>query len=317
MKKSNSTTVRAKATPTKSTAPKKLTAKAKKAAAAEKELKQKLQEAQLSTLLSEVQARGYYVARTPSQVRGRIIKTNIHRWSNGGFSFGVVSCTHLGSKYQQLTALYQYYALCESLGVDTVFHCGDMFEGEKMYRGQEYEIFAHGADAQVTYGSDAYPRRKGIKTKLISGNHDLSFWKHAGVKACKAIAKNRDDIDYLGDDLAFVDVGNIRIGLMHAEGGVAYARSYKLQKIVEQLTSEHKPHFLFVGHWHVAAMIPGYRNVETVSMGAFQSQTPYLVTKGLMPWVGGLIVNVIPDKQGIASVNYQWVPFYVPKENDF
>jgi hypothetical protein len=190
-------------------------------------------------------------------------------------------------------------------------------DGEKMYRGQEYELFLHGADAQVEYATQNYPRYKGIQTKVILGNHDESFWKNAGVNVVKDICNQRDDMDYLGDYLAYVEIGGIKVGMMHADGGVAYSRSYKPQKIVEQLSPESKPHMLFIGHWHVTCYIPHYRNVEAYSMGAFQSQTPYLTRKGLFPNIGGVIVEVTTDETGIKSVKSEWIPFYVPIKNDY
>lgn len=271
-----------------------------------------------TSLLKEIQNRGFFVARKPATVLGGNIAVDMSRWKAGQkFRFGVVSDTHLGSRYQQLTALNQFYTIIKRRRIETVLHAGDITDGEKMYRGHEYEIFAHGADMQRNYAVANYPSRTGVKTLLISGNHDQSFIKTAGYNIAKAIAAERPDIDFIGDDLAFVNFDNIKVALMHGRGGVAYARSYKSQKIVEQVASENKPHFLFLGHYHVPNHIPGYRNVETVQMSCFQGQTPYLVAKGLYPFVAGLIVEVKPDSAGLASVKYEWIPFYKIKKDDF
>jgi len=104
---------------------------------------------------------------------------------------------------------------------------------------------------------------------------------------------------------------------MHGAGGASYARSYKLQKIIEQLAPEQKPHMLFLGHYHIQAHIPAYRNVEGYLIGCFQAQTPFLTRLGLQPTIGGLIVEVITDETGIKSVKTEWIPFYVQKKNDF
>ena len=133
----------------------------------------------------------------------------------------------------------------------------------------------------------------------------------------KAICARRDDFVYLGDNYAIGNVAGLKIGLMHASGGVPYARSYKPQKIVEQLAPENKPNMLFIGHWHVPVIVPSYRNVEMVSMGCFQSQTPFLTRLGLMPVVSGLIVEMQVDGRGLASVSYRWIPFYRPIKNDY
>lgn len=272
-------------------------------------------------LLSEIQGRGYFVARTPLEKRGRTVKADLSRWShNSGktLRFGVVSDTHLCSRYQQLSHLHSFYALCARKRINTVLHSGDLIDGERMYRGQEYEVFVHGADRQRNYAVDHYPSRKGIKTLLVSGNHDQSFLKTAGYNIAEAVCKEREDMEYLGDDVAYLSVDKVKIALFHGRGGVAYARSYRSQKIVEQLPhGPDKPHMLFLGHFHVPNHVPGYRNVEVVQLGCFQSQTPYLAAKGLHPFVAGLIVTVKTDKDGLASVGYEWIPFYVSRKDDF
>lgn len=270
-----------------------------------------------SDVVKDLQRRGYYVARTPLERRGKTHKTDLKRWSGNKFKFGVVSDTHLGSRYQQLRHLSAFYTICARRRIDVVFHCGDLVDGEKIYRGQEYEIFVHGADAQRNYAVDHYPSRKRITTKVISGNHDQSFHKHAGYNIVESICRRRRDMEYLGDDVAYVQVGNVRIGVFHGTGGTAYATSYKSQKLVEKIPGGEKPNLLFLGHYHHPNIIPGYRNVETVQMSCFQAQTPYMAAKGLYPFVAGLIVTVQEDKDGLAKVIYEWIPFYQAVKNDF
>ena len=268
-------------------------------------------------LLDELKGRGFFVSKVPPTASGKTFTADVKQMAGNKYRFAVISCTQIGSKYQQMTHLNTFYALCARKRINTVLHCGDVVEGEKIYRGQEYELFLHGADAQTNYVVDNYPKKKGITTKMILGNHDESFWKHSGVNVLKNIANVRDDIEYLGDYLAYVEIGGIEVALMHGAGGVAYARSYKLQKIVEQLAPERKPHMLFVGHWHVQAHIPAYRNVEAFSLGCFQSQTPFLTRLGLFPNMGGLIIEMVVDETGLKSVKSEWIPFYVPKKNDY
>lgn len=276
-----------------------------------------LTDVETNELLQALQERGYYIAKSPLVDTGQTFKDDTKHWQGDTYKFGVVSDTHLGSRYQQITALWDFYRLCARKHVDTVFHCGDLCDGERIYRGQEYEIFVHGADAQTEYAISYYPKVKGVTTRLISGNHDQSFLATAGYNIAKRVCQSREDMMYLGDNLAFVEIAKVRIALMHGAGGVAYARSYKIQKIIEQLASENKPNFLFCGHFHVPVIVPGYRNVEGVQMSAFQAQTPYLTRMGLQPFIAGLLVTIQPDESGLSKVMYEWVPFYKTKKNDF
>jgi DNA polymerase II small subunit/DNA polymerase delta subunit B len=268
-------------------------------------------------LLDELSHRGYFASKVPPQVTGKTFEPDVKRLSGDKYRFAVISCTQLGSKYQQLSHLYTFYSICKRRGIRVVLHCGDLVDGEKVYRGQEYELFVHGADAQRDYVVENYPKIEGISTKVILGNHDESFYKTAGYNIVKAVCSKREDMEYVGDYYATAKIDGIKVALMHGAGGVAYARSYKLQKIVEQLAPEQKPHMLFVGHWHIQAHIPAYRNVEAFSMGCFQSQTPFLTRLGLFPNIGGVILEVVTDETGIKSIKTEWIPFYVPKVNDF
>lgn len=69
--------------------------------------------------------------------------------------------------------------------------------------------------------------------------------------------------------------------------------------------------------FHTPVILSGYRNMEVVQVGCFQSQTPYLASKGLYPFIAGLIVTIQVEDLGLASVMYEMIPFYVPVDNDY
>lgn len=276
-----------------------------------------LSKVRTNDLLDVLRERGFFVSKVPPTTSGRLFKADLTKLAGDKYRFAVISCTQIGSKYQQLTHLHTFYKLCKKRGIELVLHCGDLVDGSKVYKGQEYELFLHGADEQRDYVISHYPHIPGIQTKVILGNHDESFWKTDGYNIVKAICDKRADMDYLGDYLAFLKVDGIKIGLMHGAGGVAYARSYKLQKIVEQFAPEVKPHMLFLGHYHIQCHVPAYRNCESFMMGAFQSQTPFLTRLGLSPNIGGLIVEIRVDKSGLLATSTEWIPFYQPIEDDF
>ena len=231
---------------------------------------------------------------------------------------GIVSDSQLGNKCQQITHLNRFYDLCYDRGIETMLNCGDIVDGNgKLYRGQAYDLFIHGADAQEDYAVKVYPKRKGMITYLIGGNHDESFYKSDGNEILKHIAEKRNDLQYLGMYGAYLKLGNINIYMMHGDGGVAYARSYKLQKIIEQMAPQKKPHILFCGHWHVATHLPMYRNVEGFSLGCFQSQTSYMRRKGIYPTIAGLIVKIYPDKRGLRGIDTHWEYYHLPVEHDY
>jgi hypothetical protein len=203
-------------------------------------------------------------------------------------------------------------------GIEKVFHAGDMVEGNgRLYKGQLFEMFLHGADSMVKFAIENYPKEEGITTYAIGGSHDYSFYKESGNDVLAKIAAQRKDLKYLGVSGASIELGGLKIYLMHGDGGNAYARSYKIQKIIEQFPADKKPNILLLGHYHVTCELPWYRNVSAYQLPCFQSQTQYLRAKGLAPDLGFLILEITPDVKGLASFRPDWRPWFKGIDGDF
>lgn len=237
--------------------------------------------------------------------------------------FAAISCSHLGSKYMQLTQLYEFYSLLEHEKVDCVFHCGDFTDGDgKVYRGQRYEMFLQGFSEQRDYAVEMFPRLpSGAPTYFIAGNHDDSFSKSAGVDICFEIAKERSDLIYLGRYAAdaFLNEGAIKIRLHHGGGGRTYAISYKMQKYFEALAPDDKPTVYLLGHFHRSYQL-FLRNIHGFEVGCFQAQTP-LALRFAMPWQpapGGWIIEYeASNGWALDGVKSTFIPFYVSIKEDW
>lgn len=228
---------------------------------------------------------------------------------------GLISDTHLGNVYDNIPLLETLYDVFEREGLDTVYHCGDLLDGEKMYRGQEYELYAHGVDKQAENVIKKFPKRDGMNTYFITGNHDLSFQKHAGVDVGNLIAAEREDMIYLGQEDIDLIVGSkdkkIKLKLMHPSKGTAYALSYHPQKIVESFTGGKKPNALYIGHFHKAEILPNYRNVQTVQAGTTQKQTSFMQRNFIQAHQGGWIMDMyIPKNYQISRFRGEFLPYY-------
>ena len=231
--------------------------------------------------------------------------------------FGVVSDTHFCSNWQQKTLLNQFYDLLACEGIDTVFHPGDLTEGVGMRQGHEYEIFAHGADAQAKYVIDHYPKREGIVTKFVTGNHDHTGIKAAGHDIGYVIAQARPDMIYLGRANAKVKITpNCTVELNHPLDGATYALSYALQKTIDAMPGGDKPNILLNGHHHKAFYL-FYRNIHALECGTFQAQTPWMRGKRIAAHMGGWIVDVHVDDAGtVTRFKGEFVPYYDAIEDD-
>lgn len=241
-------------------------------------------------------------------------------WDEGctTITFGLMGDTQIGSKYTQMTHLNDFYDICAKRGINTVYHTGDITDGLKMRLGHEYELYEVTADDMCQDVINNYPKRPGIKTYFITGNHDASIFKHVGYDIGNAIANNRDDMVYLGRDCARVNLTpNCTMELRHPWDGTAYALSYKMQKMIEGFESDSKPNILAVGHYHKCEYI-FYRNVHAIQTGCFQSQTPFTRGKGISVHMGGWIVTVRVDKDGtIKSISPEFIPYYAAVKDDY
>ena len=197
--------------------------------------------------------------------------------------FGVVSDTHLGSKWQQLTHLNTLYDIFEQEGLHTVYHAGDITEGVGMRQGHEFELFVHGADAQVAYVVDLYPRREGMATKFITGNHDHSAIKHSGHDIGIAIANKRPDMVYLGRSQARVHLTpNCILEINHPLDGSSYALSYALQKMIDAMSGARIN--IFRGHHKACIFSTQHTCVQVWTTWA---QTPWMRGNLMSAHMGG------------------------------
>ena len=97
----------------------------------------------------------------------------------------IIGDTHFGSKYTQFQHLNDFYDICKAEGIKDIYHVGDLTDGLKMRPGHEYELYVTSADDMVDDLIEKYPKRDGIITHFITGNHDASIYKHHYVYSNK------------------------------------------------------------------------------------------------------------------------------------
>jgi len=222
--------------------------------------------------------------------KDRFIDRNLH--------FGVISDTHLASKQERLDALNGMYDTFEREGIKFVFHAGDISDGWGVYRGQEFEVKSFGQDEQVKYVVAEYPKRKGITTAFITGNHDLRQYERGGIDVGVPISHERPDLIYLGQAASLVEIGDgVNMEIVHPAGGTAYAMSYKPQRAINNMTLKDAPNILVYGHYHNAFYMH-YRDIDFLQAGSFKDQGIFEKRLGLNPTIGGWIVDARISSQG-------------------
>jgi predicted phosphodiesterase len=234
-----------------------------------------------------------------------------------GEPVGLVSDTHFGSKFQQITYLRDFYDHMEKLGVKQVFHCGDLTAGCNVYKGQKHENFTSTFDDIVAYVEKNYPKKDGMTTRFIVGNHDDSWYKVGGSDIGIRVSERREDLEYLGRYGAYVNMNGAKVYLYHPQGlGIPYAISYPVQKAIERFSSENKPKLFLVGHFHIRASFE-IRNVDVVMVPCFESQTPYERSKTLMPTVAGMVLWPTIVDGSIVDLKEMRRTYFVTKTKDY
>ena len=232
--------------------------------------------------------------------------------------FGLLGDTQFNSKYTQITHLHRFYDILQQEGITQAYHTGDMDEGEEMRMGHKYECYNQGVDDHIEEIVLNYPKRTGIETLFITGNHDHSIFKRVGFDLGGVLAAKRKDMKYLGRDEARIMLTpNCSLDLRHPGDGTAYALSYKLQKQIEAMQGGEKPNIYAVGHYHKAEYF-WYRNVHALQTGCFQGDTPFTRAKGISVHLGGWICEVNVDEEGtVARMKAEFIPFYKPIKDDY
>lgn len=235
------------------------------------------------------------------------------------FDFGVVSDTHLGSKFYRpevLNAIYDNFAMH---GIKHVFHGGNYIEGEKH---DKFGLVVHGMQGQIDYFIQMYPQREGITTYFVAGDdHEGWYQQREGIDIgrfteSEARRQGRTDLvnlGYMEADVAINVPGGktCKLRVMHAGGGSSYAISYSAQKIIEAMEGGEKPQILLIGHFHKSDYLPAYRNVHCIQMGTTKGQDTFMRKQRLAAHVGGWRCSAMIGKDGaVREFSATYLPFF-------
>ena len=269
----------------------------------EKELKNKLKylinkKKDLVTICQELDLKDYEVigivelmkqdGELIDFINGEIVKLKKPKQNNDIYEISsnnehlkllLISDTHLCSKYDRLDILRYLYDKAENNGVKHILHSGDFTDGRSNRPEHTYELKEHSFQGQIDYCVEKYPAFSG-KTYVIQGNHDNWWYKSNGSEILRPISNAREDIVYLGSDVADLKIGKLKIRLFHGQGGIAYAKSYKIQKYLDTIPVNEKPDILQTGHIHQAFYYK-QDNTHCFQTSCLEDQTPYCRGLGL------------------------------------
>lgn len=123
-----------------------------------------------------------------------------------------ISDLHLGSKNDNIEALYKIYEYAKSNNIHSIINCGDLVDGIGGYDGLPKE---KDLSKQIDYLIKNYPFDKNILNYTVLGNHDVMSLYSTGIELKKVLENKRLDIIPLNYNHSILKIKNSRIGLSH------------------------------------------------------------------------------------------------------
>jgi hypothetical protein len=231
---------------------------------------------------------------TPQEQLRSVQDTLIQPTSGSRQQVGVISDLHLGSKYCLRAQLQDCVQHFYAAGIRAILVGGDLLDG--CYGHGVFELSHTGLEDQTRDLYETLPALPGLHYLAITGNHDLTFHATSGVNVGRFIQgffndHGRQDLRFFGDCGAFLRLQGAIIELWHPLGGLAYAKSYKLQKHIEGYSAGQKPHICLAAHWHAFAVVEA-RGVFAVALPCFQAGgSAFSKRLGGDPALGGLLLS--------------------------
>lgn len=239
----------------------------------------------------------YFFTNTPTWYSNQ---TDLSRELSDEGRIGIISDTHLCSVADRLDLVNEAYDMFEHLGITHVFHNGDLTDGWAEYRNHISFVKVHGSQEQALYAIKNYPKRDGIKTYVIGGNHDDDYAK-SKVDRLSLITKGfhhqgkdvvgRSDIIYMGQYSHYVLFPQeVRLHMLHPRGNQAYALSYKQQKRSENMPKNDRPEIQTSGHYHTYTHLI-LDETHFLACPGLQDETEFFKRLGFARSLGFMVVD--------------------------
>lgn len=225
---------------------------------------------------------------------------------------GVLSDTHYGSPMCQEDLIERFYEIAYDAGVRVFMHAGDLFDGEGVYKGHDFEVISKGFDKNLTHVANIYPQFPDAVTYAIVGNHDHSYISKSGANPLFHLNTLRKDIIYSGIYQANFRINNeFLVNLHHGASGCsrvapeAYLRRVigDKQEFLQRLGMM-KYDLCVLGHYHIDATVETPFCRKGIFGGGWQGTTAFTRRLNLPTYLGGYIVNMykLPNAEHYITI---------------
>jgi DNA polymerase II small subunit len=243
----------------------------------------------------------------------------------------LISDLHVGSKYFMETEFIRFLSWLSSSENELVrkirFLCfgGDLIDGIGIFPNQDKELLELNTSKQMTHAIDLLAKiPKHIKVFIIPGNHD------PGRRSLPQPSLPRKDADKLYSfenftmlgNPAFLELNGVKVLMYHGQSlddiiattpGLSYSKPAEAMKVLlkarhlspiygqrtpiapekeDMMVIADVPDVFHSGHVHVID-VKNYRGTLIVNSGAWQAQTKFQQTMGIVPTPGfAILINL-------------------------
>lgn len=231
-----------------------------------------------------------------------------HHFSRKRAKIGVISDSHIGSKYfnEELTdKAFQYFKRNK---VEAIYHAGDILEGMSGRPGHIYELDDIGLTAQLDKATKILSSTD-IPIYGITGNHDHWYMQKAdiGADVGKMLEERVSNFTHLGLNEADIELRpDVTMKIIHPAKGSSYALSYQGQKLIESFEEHEKPDISVSGHYH-KALYMNLRDVHHIEAGTLQAQSGWMRSKNLQAHEGFWLLDAYYNKDGLNRLKTEFI----------
>jgi hypothetical protein len=207
---------------------------------------------------------------------------------------------HVGSYGFSEIALKRMIADVEQFGVRDILIAGDLYQGRGVHRVELEDCKSLSTDTQEEWGSEILDRfPSNTRFHAVIGNHEekLKGSIHVGHDMLLATAKRCKNFAYYGHVAKFDLNKKFTILAIHTSGGLAYAKTYRAERVFDQLAE--RPNLLATGHMHQLFAVGRAPNIIVCQCGTLQRENAYLLNKGVTAQVGYLLLQDFTDEDAV------------------
>ena len=214
-------------------------------------------------------------------------------------TFGVISDTHYGSIFSQPSMVNTFVYECYNRGIDLVYHCGDICDGDyaRIRPKHPYEVHEWGPSGQLYYVAETLPKYKGLFYRGITASHDETHLFNYGFNFGEKLAEKRKDFTFLGQDRAFDKIDNCTVELFHPGGGTSRIVATKPQNRLDQVPPTQRVDLSLWGHYH-KNYEAYYANEHIILLPCNVDTSSFMMKNQIPNLMGDYFITIYYDDNG-------------------